>query len=372
MTSETLQSRMSAAAVRFLDGLEVGQRAIAHLPFAAVDDRETWFYTPTEHGGLILHEMTPRQQEHAHRLAVTGLSAGGYVTAATLMGLENVLAALEDFAELFPNLPRSRDPMGYYVTIFGDPAGPEPWAWRFAGHHLSLHYTVTREAVRPLPMFFGADPAESRAVGPQVLRPLAAEEDLGRELLHLLAPDQRRQAVLSLVAPRDIVTSNRPSIAEGDYPLATVNLFRAIPRPDRFEFWQNLDRGLIGSLGITDAHREQVAYTARPQGLARAEMTPGQREALTALLRQYLERMPASIAEAELARLQALPAGGLTFAWAGSGERHQPHYYRIQGPGLLIEYDNTQRNVNHIHTVWRDPERDFGRDVLMQHYTRAH
>ena len=73
MTNETLQSCMSMAALRFLDSLEVGSRAIAHLPFSAIEDRETWFYTPTEHGGLILHEMTPRQQENAHRLAVTGL-----------------------------------------------------------------------------------------------------------------------------------------------------------------------------------------------------------------------------------------------------------------------------------------------------------
>jgi hypothetical protein len=152
---------MATAAVRFLDSLEIRQRDIAHRPFSAVEDRETWFYTPTEHGGLILHDMTPRQQENAHRLAVTGLSKGGYVTAATLMGLENILAALEDFDDLLPNLRRARDPMGYWVTIFGDPTGRDPWAWRFAGHHVSLHFTVTTEAIRPLPFFFGADPAES-------------------------------------------------------------------------------------------------------------------------------------------------------------------------------------------------------------------
>ena len=372
MRNETLQARMSAAATRFLDGLEVGQRAIAHLPFSAVEDRERWFYTPTEHGGLILHDMTPRQQENAHRLAVTTLSKGGYVTAATLMGLENVLAALEDYADLFPNLPRARDPMGYYVTIFGDPAGAAPWAWRFAGHHVSLHVTVTAEGVRPLPIFFGADPAESRAVGPQILRPLGAEEDLGRELLHLLSPEQRAQALISPVAPRDIVTSNRPTIADGDLPLPTNNLFRSIARPDRFEFWQNLDTTLIASLGFKDEHARRVEYTARPKGIARSAMDAGQRDLLGTLLRQYLDRMPAEIADAEFARLQALPAGDLTFAWAGSAERHQPHYYRIQGPGILIEYDNTQRNVNHVHTVWRDPQRDFGRDILAEHYAHAH
>jgi hypothetical protein len=369
--NETLQSRMSAAALRFLEGLEVGQRDIAHKPFSAVEDRETWFYTPTEHGGLVLHDMTPQQQENAHRLAVTGLSRGGYVTAATLMGLENILGALEDHIDLFPNLPRGRDPMAYFVTIFGDPAGSDPWAWRFAGHHMSLHYTVAKEGVRPLPTFFGADPAESQAVGPQILRPLAAEEDLGRELLHALTTEQQARAVISPVAPRDIVTSNRPKITEGNDPLPTNNLFRNIARPDRFEFWKNLDTNLIASLGFTEEHRGRIAY-GRPKGIAHGDMTAAQREIFGTLLHQYFDRMPAEIADAEFTRVQALPATELTFAWAGAFERHQPHYYRIQGPGLLVEYDNTQRNVNHIHTVWRDPERDFGRDILVEHYAHEH
>jgi hypothetical protein len=82
--------------------------------------------------------------------------------------------------------------------------------------------------------------------------------------------------------------------------------------------------------------------------------------------------MPNEVATAELARIEAIPSSALTFVWAGSTEVGQKHYYRVQGTNLLIEYDNTQNDGNHIHTIWRDPERDFGRDLLAQHYAGAH
>jgi hypothetical protein len=93
---------------------------------------------------------------------------------------------------------------------------------------------------------------------------------------------------------------------------------------------------------------------------------------LTALLRAYLGRLPERDAGREQAKVTGAAAGGLHFAWAGSTEPRQPHYYRIQGPRLLVEYDNTQRNANHVHTVWRDPHGDFGRDILADHYATSH
>ncbi|MEX2445947.1 MAG: DUF3500 domain-containing protein [Dehalococcoidia bacterium] len=369
--SDELRARMTEAAVRLLDSLDDDQRALAQRPLEDREDRETWFYTPTDHGGLTFHQMSPKQQEHTHRLVATGYSRGGYVTAATIIGLDNVLAAHEDFLDIFPNLPRPRDPQAYYIRVFGDPRRGLPWGWRFGGHHISVNYLLHDDGIRPLPAFVGADPAESRAVGPQVLRPLGAEEDLGRELLHLLDRKQRGRAVISPVAPRDIVTSNHPVIEERSRPKPTINTFRGLPAPDRQDFWNGVDRRVVDWLGYGPAHEAALEYTSAPRGLPVAELDGGQRDTFVALLRQYVDRMPPAIAEAELARVLALPPAEVAFAWAGGAERGQPHYYRIQGPNILIEYDNTQRDVNHIHTVWRDPEGDFGRDLLAEHYAQT-
>lgn len=369
---DALRARMTEAAVRVLDGLDGSQRVVMQLPFEAGGERERWFYTPTDHGGLALYDMTPQQQQTVHQLLTTGLSAGGYVTASSIMGLENVLDMLEGYRNPFPHLPRSRNPNGYQLTIFGDPRGSEAWGWRFGGHHVSLHYLVHSQGVSTLPTFFGANPAQSRGVGPQLLRPLGAEEDLGRELLHLLDADQRSRAVLSPHAPRDLITSNRARIAEGDRPLPGWMIVREPASEERKEASAASDARFTEALGFTAEDHVALEYTERAKGLPAAEMTDAQRDALTALLRQYIGRMPEEIAEAESARLASLPLAELAFAWAGSAERGAPHYYRVQGPGLLIEYDNTQNDANHIHSVWRDPQRDFGRDVLAEHYAQAH
>ena len=89
-------------------------------------------------------------------------------------------------------------------------------------------------------------------------------------------------------------------------------------------------------------------------------MLPAQRELLAALLHQYLGRLPGPLAAVEAARRPAEGLEGLHFAWAGGAEPGRPHYYRVQGPRLLIEYDNVQNGANHAHSVWRDPGGDFG------------
>ncbi|MEX2467161.1 MAG: DUF3500 domain-containing protein, partial [Gemmatimonadota bacterium] len=53
-------------------------------------------------------------------------------------------------------------------------------------------------------------------------------------------------------------------------------------------------------------------------------------------------------------------------------EVYASHYYRVQGPTFLIEYDNTQNGANHIHSVWREFEGDFGRDLLRDHIREVH
>src|SRR5512134_2454112 len=135
-----LVARMAEAAQALLDSLSAEQRPLAHWPFPSDEERRLWFYTPTDHGGLTLTHMRPAQQRLAMKLLATGLSRAGYVTAATIIGLENVLDELEGFRVSFGR-ERGRDPTLYYLRIFGEP-GSSAWSWRFGGHHVSVHHTI--------------------------------------------------------------------------------------------------------------------------------------------------------------------------------------------------------------------------------------
>lgn len=366
---------MAAAVLLFVDSLDPDQRGLALRPFDHGDtadgiERRTWFYTPAEHGGLALSAMTAEQQRHSHRLLSTGLSKAGYVTASTIMGLENVLDHTEGWVAGFGR-ERGRDPLLYWVTIFGMP-GDAAWGWRFGGHHVSLHYTIIDGAVvSSTPNFLGADPANSPLLGPHLLRPLAAAEDLGRELVQSMSPEQHHGAVVATRAPVDIVTVNRSTLADGDYVEPLPLLFRG-RLPDPFDgLMANAHEAADARAGLTPADVDAVAFTLKPKGLACAALSSGQIEILRALLHAYLDRLPDGLADLEKQKLAGRNIEDLSFLWAGGIEVGQPHYYRIQSTHLLVEYDNTQRDVNHIHAVWRDLANDFGGDPLAEHY-RAH
>jgi hypothetical protein len=368
--------RMAAAAADLLAALDAAQRRKAAFGFPAEEERRRWFYTPTDHGGLPLTEMTPAQHQRTLRLVATGLSVPGYVTAVTVIGLENVLDQAEGWRSGFYRdrgpAARGRDPLMYFISIFGEPGGPA-WGWRFGGHHISLHYTIVDgRIVAPTPTFFGANPAEARFVGAGVLRPLAGEEDLARELLHLLDEGQRAVAVLSPAAPWDLVTGNRAALTEGLLPPGNWEIFREPVTGADLEGRRTALDQTRQALGLRPEHLEALRYSAVPKGLAAARMTADQRRLLTALIGQYIDRMPEEIAAVERERLTSAALDQVHFAWAGGAERRQPHYYRLQGPRFLVEYDNTQNDANHIHSVWRDPEGDFGADLLRQHYRAAH
>lgn len=369
--------RMAEAAGNLLAALTPEQRRRATFGFPAEDERRRWYYTPTDHGGLPLGEMDPAQQQRAHRLAASGLSVPGYVTASTIIGLENTLDLQEGWRVRFMRdrapSARGRDPGMYYVSIFGELGGDAPWGWRFGGHHISLHYTVAGgRVVSPTPTFFGANPAEAPFVGPGVLRPLAGEEDLARELLHALDAGQRDTAVLSPSAPWDLVVGNRPTVEDGVLPPYGWEIFREQMDTTQAEDRRARQARTEQALGLKPDHLEALRYARTPKGLPAARMTAAQQQVLTALIRQYIDRLPEEIATVEAARVLGPALDGVHFAWAGGFERRQPHYYRLQGPRFLVEYDNTQNDANHIHSVWRDPDGDFGADLLAQHYARAH
>ena len=319
---EETVKRMAEAAGDFLASLQPDQRSQAQIDFGDETERKNWHYVPRARSGLAIKEMDGRQRERLHRLVETGLSAQAYEKARTIIGLEDVLAEVEG-----PGSRHRRDPELYHVSVFGTPGEPSPWGWRFEGHHISLNYTIVEgRAVAPTPIFFGANPAQVRHGQMEGVRALKEEEDLARELLASLDGEEKRQAVIAAEAPRDILTRNLPHV-----------------------------RGEVG-----------------PEGLSGGEMAAGQQEILKGLVEVYVRRLPGAVAEVEMGRVERANLATLHFAWAGPEVRGKGHYYRVQGPVFMAEYDNTQNDANHIHAVWRSLENDFGEDLLQRHYRQAH
>lgn len=310
------QGEIDAAAHAFLATLDAEQGARATRPF---DDAERfeWFFTPVSRTGLPLKAMTTEQRDAALRLLQSATSSQGYLKATGVMHLEGILAVLE-------GRPDRRDPEDYHFWIFGTPSSDRPWGWRFEGHHISLNFTSTDGITVSTPSFIGANPARV-PTGPFAgWRLLANEEDLARALARSLDSAQRTRAIISDTAPRDIITGN-------------------------------------------DRH----ASLERTEGLPVAAMTDPQRALLLRLVAEYMDNADPAIAGPRLARIEEAGLDRLHFAWAGSVDVGEPHYYRIHGPTVLIEYDNTQNDANHIHSVWRDLENDFGQDLLRRHYESA-
>jgi hypothetical protein len=315
--------RMAEAATTFLATLTPEQRD--RTVFSPQhEERLNWHYIPKDRRGLPFKEMNGAQQKLAHGLLSTGLSHRGYNKAVTIMSLEAVLGQLEG-----PSARFRRDPDLYYVTIFGTPSDTAPWGWRVEGHHVSVNFLVVGgERIAPTPNFFGANPAripEGDHGGREGLRILAAEEDLARHLLLSLDGTQRRRALLSPEAPADILT-----------------------------------------------RAEQRIKLDSPSGVRAGDLTHDQQHVLDDLLEEYIYRMPRDVADTRLDRIEREGRAHIHFAWAGSERPGHPHYYRVQGPGFLVEYDNTQNNANHIHSVWRDLTGDWGDDLLTDHYQRSH
>jgi hypothetical protein len=369
--------RMAEAARAWLDTLEAEQRAIGQgaVPSSAASDNERrrWFYTPTDHGGLTIHQQRPAQQRSAMRLVSTGLSPASLVTVATIMGLENVLDYIEGFKASF-NRERGRDPGMYYLRVFGEPGDEGLWGWRFGGHHISLNNLVVDGVlVATTPCFLGANPAASPLLGGAVNRPLARVEDLGRDLVRSLRPDLAERAILLPKAPADFVTANRTDVTDGDQIIPLAGLYRDNRIPDPME--QAKSRSLSDVIEevaeLSHAEHEAVAYSIEPKGVPAAEFDIEQREMLRALLGCYLDRAPEGLSPLHCYDDESA-LNVLHFAWAGSTALGEPHYYRLQGPRLFLEWDNTQNNANHAHSVWRDLTADFGLDVLARHRAAHH
>ena len=347
--------RMVQAASAWLDSLQPEQRAKATFDFDDVSERTSWAYFPRLTKGLPLLEMEPRQQKLAHALIARALSYPAYAKVTTVMAFESLINLMEN-----GRMDAFRDPRRYFLAVFGSP-GDERWGWRFEGHHVVLNFTLAGgEVVSPTPLFIGSQPAEVTHGHATVLRPCAEEEDAARELLRSLDPDRRRQAIISEAAPPDFVLMNLPTVPESALPGDV----------DAPPLLANI---VAEAKAMSAEQREALRFErSRPRGLPASAMDSAQRKLLSELIAVYIERLPEPLAGIERERIERAGADGVHFAWAGETERRRPHYYRLQGPSFLVEYDNTQNDVNHLHSVWRDPGRDFGGDLLRQHVRREH
>ncbi|BBX38185.1 hypothetical protein MMAG44476_05676 [Mycolicibacterium mageritense DSM 44476 = CIP 104973] len=358
----------------WLDSLSSEQRTRATFapPGKSENERLLWFYTPTDHGGLPLVDQRPAQHRLAMQILAAGLSEAGYVTLVTVMGMENVLDRLEGWSMTFER-ERGRDPGMYYVSVFGSP-GDRLWGWRFGGHHVSVNQLIADGCVvSTTPLFLGADPAAAPLIG-GVLQPLASVQDVALGLMRSFDRDQRTRALIHPRAVSDLVGANRSLVSEGNQRLPLPDVFRG--RFTDSQVARQLDQvneAMQSGSGYSAEDDAQVALTGVPKGLPAAAMTAKQRDALRILLDLYFTRAAEPIAESYRVRYQADDQlDALHVAWAGAVKAGEPHYYRIQGPGILIEYDNTQRRANHVHAVWRDPTGDFGVDTLAHHHHTAH
>ena len=365
---------MAAVAAAWQDTLSAAQRLQALYPdpgTAAGDaERTRWFYTPTDHGGLALMMQTPRQQQLVMRLLATGLSEAGYNSLAAVMGLENVLDNIEGWAADWGR-ERGRDPGLYWLRLFGAPTS-HTWGWRFGGHHVSVNFLIVDgEVVSSTPCFLGADPARSPLPGGGVLGPLLATEELGRTLMLSLGADQRSEALLLDRAPSDIISGNRARLAEAMEMLHMNDpaLWQAGFEDRRLrDLTVDIDRRAEGASGYDSRDHRRLALGGSPRGLSAEVMDSGQRRTLSLLIEAFAGRVADGLRPDPVDD----DLGAVHFGWAGPTDPGAPHYFRVQGPHLLIEYDNTQRAANHVHSVWRDPMSDFGYDVLGAHLSRSH
>ena len=312
-------SDMAKAAHVFLQTLSEKQKAKIQFGFNE-DERYNWNYVPRKRQGLTLNEMAGEQIKSAFALLRTGLSDTGFNKTNSIIQLEKVLREVENRS---PN-DTYRDPGNYSFSIFGDPSKDAVWGWRLEGHHIAFNFSSeNNRLVSGTPGFLGSNPAVVLSGSEKGKYILKDEAELGFALLHSLNKEQKDKAIISNEAPGEILTA-----------------------------------------------ASRHAMINDPKGILYNELESPQQKIFLRLLSIYIYRYTRSFAQVMMKEIEEAGLNNLRFAWAGDqqpGIAH-PHYYRIQGPTIIIEYDNIQNNANHIHTVIRDLKNDFGGDELLKHY----
>ncbi len=315
-----VSEEMVSAAAGLWKSLTPEQQAKAHFEFKD-EERLNWHFIPRDRKGLPLKEMTADQKKLAVALLSTVLSSKGLEKATTIMSIEQILAEMEG-----PNRKMPRDPELYYFSIFGTPDAKGVWGWRVEGHHVSINITLADgKAITATPAFLGSNPGEVKNGPRKGLRVLGNDEEMGRAIVKSLSDEQKAVAIFTKDAPKEVILVPKEKIRQLD-----------------------------------------------PVGLPWAKLDAKQQDAVWTLIQEYANRLRGELAERDLAKIDKAGKDKIAFAWAGGLDRGEPHYYRIQGPTFIIEYDNVQNGANHVHSVWHDPASNFGEDILRAHHEAEH
>ncbi len=319
------QQNLYAKAIQFINTLSPTIKA--QMLFTLRDaERINMNYVPIERKGPTFHDFTAIQRKAALELLRASLSKEGYRKATEIIELETVLAVIENNERKMPDGRPTRDPLNYHFCIFGDPSLTKPWGWRFEGHHISLNFTSANgKIIAATPSFFGSNPGISKNREQVEKEVLKKETDLGFALINSLTENQLTIARFDMSAPAEIISANS----------ATAN---------------SLD----------------------PKGISYAKLSASQQKLFMELLNVYINNYEWGFSKTLRTKIYKAGIENLYFAWAGSLKAGVGHYYRMQGPELLIEYDNTQNNANHVHSVLRDLTNDYGRYLLKDHYLKEH
>lgn len=312
---------LASSATTFLNSLTADQKAKAQY---SLDDKErfNWNFVPVPRNGVCFRTFTPTQRAAALSLLKISLSEQGFKKANAIMELENVLREVEGRGPTDTH----RDPLNYYITIFGTPSKDKPWGWRMEGHHVSINFaSVNNELVSSTPSFFGSNPAIVQSGEQKGKEILKLETDLGFELCNSFSTEQKKKVIFSETALPEIVMTNK-----------------------------------------------RKAQLVEPLGLTYREMDAAQQKIFLRLLDVYVRNYQFDFSNRLMEKIIKAGIENLSFAWAGGLTAGSGNYYRIQGPMLLIEYDNTQNNANHVHTAVRDLTNDFAEDILREHYLKEH
>lgn len=311
-------------AEKFLNSLNETQTAAALYKFES-DERYNWHFVPKkDRTGIMLGDLNAQQQKHAFNLLNACLSDNAFNKTTEIIQLEVVLKELE---KRKPD-DKYRDPTRYALVFFGRPSKKGAWGWRFEGHHISFSFsTLNNKLISATPGFLGANPAIVPS-GPQKGKEVLKEETaLGFQLLQALDPGQLNAAIIAGETPKDIVTF------------------------------------ITRKAGID-----------KPEGILYSQLNKKQQQLFEQLLGLYVNRYQEKYSKNLLDEIKRDDMNKLRFGWAGAKnpETGKAYYYRIHGPGIIIEYDNSQNNANHIHTVVRDLKNDFGEDKLKEHLKTNH
>jgi hypothetical protein len=302
-------AKLQEQVLAFRDSLSDEQREQLNQPLEW-EHWTDWTYFAGRREGVAIKSLNDQQRQQLKEVLTTALSATGYEKAMQIRSLENALGD---------------DPGLYFLAVYGDPSTDAPWGLRWAGHHVVFNWVVRKDRiVASTPQFLGANPAHVQEGSMAGTRTLVKEEELGRELMKMLNASQKEKALLSGEPPFDVLTGRKVKVE----PL-------------------------------------------EPKGIAFTELNDAQKKVLRRLVHLYAEVQAPPIAKARLAKARR-ERENIHFAWIGGTGPESKHYYRIQGPSFVIEYENARSNTNHIHTVWRDFEGDFGRNVLLDHLKRHH